>query len=362
MGTLETIILIYLIFLTLLILLKKNSSIIFYSGIFLNWCIMAGNTLNSDYYTYLQAYKYINTKTIINDVGWNFLMKIFNNFGFDYNSFLMVIIAFSMILFAYSINFFTKKRLIFLLTYMICYLVIDTIQIRNFVSFVIVLYAITILIKSNSLNNFKFIVLVFVASSIHITSLFFLCVLIFNNRHISINIYIIALVLLLIVFLQMSPLIRNQLISVFTFFGKNYSNNYIVGFGYLYILIICIISYAVLNYAVLKGKKGSKNFSEFSIICSNLTTLSFFVIPLCMVNMNAFRIIRYVQVINLLFISNQQFDILNDTYTVLNKSNFFIRIGNLLSCLCWFDFIYFIFGTYETLIKPVLENNIFFGG
>ena len=148
MINLQIILIFYIVIVGLCLLLKKNHSFLFYIGLILNWMIMSGNTLNADYYTYLQAYDMINSKAIINDIGWNFLMRIFNNFGFDYNSFLMIVIAFTMLIFAYSISKLTTNRLLFLIVYTMCFMFIDTIQIRNFVAFSIVLYAITILIKS----------------------------------------------------------------------------------------------------------------------------------------------------------------------------------------------------------------------
>ena len=108
MINLQIILIFYIVIVGLCLLLKKNHSFLFYIGLILNWMIMSGNTLNADYYTYLQAYDMINSKAIINDIGWNFLMRIFNNFGFDYNSFLMIVIAFTMLIFAYSIS--TSKK------------------------------------------------------------------------------------------------------------------------------------------------------------------------------------------------------------------------------------------------------------
>ena len=172
MINLQIILIFYIVIVGLCLLLKKNHSFLFYIGLILNWMIMSGNTLNADYYTYLQAYDMINSKAIINDIGWNFLMRIFNNFGFDYNSFLMIVIAFTMLIFAYSISKLTTNRLLFLIVYTMCFMFIDTIQIRNFVAFSIVLYAITILIKSKKSSDFLYLIFVLLASTIHVTSIF----------------------------------------------------------------------------------------------------------------------------------------------------------------------------------------------
>ena len=61
-------------------------------------------------------------------------------------------------------------------------------------------------------------------------------------------------------------------------------------------------------------------------------------------------------------ISNNNFDFFNKNYTTLIKSNFNIRVGTLFTCSFLVYFIYFVFGTYEKIIQPILENNIFFGG
>lgn len=352
---------IYLIILIIFLVLKKDSFIVFYLGIILNWAVMSGNTLNPDYHTYLQAYKLIGSEIIINDVGWNFLMKIFNDFGFDYNYFLMIIIAFSMIIFSYSINRLTDNRLLFLLLYMICFMVIDTVQIRNFVSFSIVLFAMVMFMKNKEYSNAIYVILILIASSIHITSLFFLCVLLMKNKYIQTNKYLVFPVLLLVVFLQVNPSIRNQLVIVFSFFGKEY-NNVVIGFGYLYILVINILCYFTILFASNQMNIQSSSTKRFAYLCNNLTAFSFLLIPLCMINMNVFRIIRYIQVIDLLFISSKNFNIFKNNYKIMNKSNFFLRLGIFFNCFFLFVFIYFIFGTYEAIIQPVIENNIFFGG
>ena len=361
MNTLLLLLAIYFIILIIFLILKKDSFIVFYLGIILNWVVMSGNTFNPDYYTYLQAYKLIDSKIIINDVGWNFLMKIFNDFGFDYNSFLMIIIAFSMIIFSYSINRLTNNRLLFLLLYMICFMIIDTVQIRNFVSFSIILFDMVMIMKNKTFSNAVYVVLIVIASSIHITSLFFLCVLLMKNKYIQTNKYLVFTVLILVVLLQVNPSIRSQLVNVFSFFGKEY-NNVVVGFGYLYILVINILCYFIISFANRQMNKQNSSNKRFAYLCNNLTTFSFLLIPLCMINMNVFRIIRYIQAIDLLFISSKNFDVFKNNYKIMNKSNFFLRIGTFFNCFFLFAFIYFIFGTYEAIIKPVIENNIFFGG
>ena len=361
MINLQIILIFYIVIVGLCLLLKKNHSFLFYIGLILNWMIMSGTTLNADYYTYLQAYDMINSKAIINDIGWNFLMRIFNNFGFDYNSFLMIVIAFTMLIFAYSISKLTTNRLLFLIVYTMCFMFIDTIQIRNFVAFSIVLYAITILIKSKKSSDFLYLIFVLLASTIHVTSIFFVSLLFVKHKHITLNKYLILFVVLLISFFQINPAIRNQLMTVFALFGKEYDTSITVGFGYLYILVISIMSYVVLSFTNNQRNNDSK-INYLGILCNNLTTLSFFVIPLCMVNMNAFRIIRYVQLLNILYISNNNFDFFNKNYTTLIKSNFNIRVGTLFTCSFLVYFIYFVFGTYEKIIQPILENNIFFGG
>ena len=64
MINLQIILIFYIVIVGLCLLLKKNHSFLFYIGLILNWMIMSGNTLNADYYTYLQAYDMINKMCI----------------------------------------------------------------------------------------------------------------------------------------------------------------------------------------------------------------------------------------------------------------------------------------------------------
>ena len=104
---------------------------------------------------------------------------------------------------------------------------IDTIQIRNFVAFSIVLYAITILIKSKKSSDFLYLIFVLLASTIHVTSIFFVSLLFVKHKHITLNKYLILFVVLLISFFQINPAIRNQLMTVFALFGKEYDTSII---------------------------------------------------------------------------------------------------------------------------------------
>lgn len=360
MNNLMIITYIYLFILFLMIIVNIKSRIYCVLGIGLIWVIMGGNNYNPDYTTYSYAYNNPDL-SLFSNPGWEYMMNIGRTLGLDYNAFLCIIISISLILIIYSTLKVTKNYSIVLFMYMFVFMIIDTIQIRNFFSVSIVLFGLSHFINDKKLGITKYIVSILIASTLHITSLYFLIILFFDKRIFKLNKLFITSVLTLIFLFQIFPKFRGKLYFLFELFGKDYSNNFNVSFGYIYILIINLISYFVFQYMYKNkfSKIKSDSLKRFFCICYNLNLTSFVLIPFCMINMNVYRILRYLQFFNLILFSSIYKSSIDKKKLTLNRKELSLNIVIFINYLVWFYFIYFIYGEFDKIVTVVLKNNIF---
>lgn len=138
--------------------------------IFFMWIVFWGSHDNPDSFNYLRMYDLQNS----NDFGYNVLIRIGNFFHLSYTSFLVFISLAGFILIFRTVSKYCENKSWMLLLYFFYPFMLDVVQVRNFLSMAMVIYAVNFLIRGYRHDNLKYITMVCLASTIQITSLIYL--------------------------------------------------------------------------------------------------------------------------------------------------------------------------------------------
>lgn len=173
-------------FMSLSALIKKNSRFVFCAFLALLWVLFVLCIDNPDYGNYKLIYDNIDNSlanegyysVMANESGFRLLYKIFFGLGFEYRAFLALFALAGLAMLAWCVWQYSANPNIVLILYCIYPFTIDYVQIRSFMSMIIVLYALQYLIDEKKSNYIKYIAGVLIASTMHVTALFYLIFLI----------------------------------------------------------------------------------------------------------------------------------------------------------------------------------------
>lgn len=156
-------------------LIWKKMSIVTLLQVILFTVLFAGNTYNADSIAYSQNYNNILNGNFDKsfEFGFQFLNFISSKIGFSYNEFLLIISSLGLILILSTIRLYTKNISYTFSLYLLYPFIWDTIQIRNFLAMSIIIFGSRYILTTNK-KYFKYILCVCLASSMHITSMFYI--------------------------------------------------------------------------------------------------------------------------------------------------------------------------------------------
>lgn len=151
--------------------LKKHIQLISWSLILLLCVLMGTNTRNPDYYNYRLMFM-LKKSTI--EFGFTSLIYLFRSIGLNYHAFRLFLTILGFVLIHHTVKKVTDRPSFFYILYMIYPFFLDAVQIRNFVAMAILIFAFPFLMKTDVKSKFYYILLIFLATSMHIMSLVYL--------------------------------------------------------------------------------------------------------------------------------------------------------------------------------------------
>lgn len=366
---------IYSIFITIIAFIRKNSNIVYCALMLLLILLMAGNIYNGDMHLYIFNYENILEPSYKGgfEFGYQLLAKISANLGLNYNQFLLVISILGLGLISSTIKLFTNRISYVLGLYFIYPFIWDVVQIRNFLAMSIIIYGIRYLISENK-NYYKYILCVLLASTVHVSSLFYLFLILVKIKDINkLSIGIIFTVIISLLFMpqilsilgtivpavKMEAYIQTQTSSLTKLLGIGY---------YIYLIILVKISVNIINKIDSKTSKSLRytktyKYGKFSINKKTIDIDPEAILKICIIsalvlyffinNLNFVRIYRNLYIIYYILFSVTLFKI--DNRKLYNKYYICVLVFVLLS------FIIFIGIVPTTKIIPqVFEDNIIF--
>lgn len=160
---------------SLCLIFKKSKILTVISFIFL-WTLWGWNTWNGDYDSYEKVYYdsfFANTEYSSTEFGFMGLVKLFYNFGFSYQNFLITISAIILTINLFFVLKLSKYPALYSCFYFFIF-VMEFVFIRNYIADTLLLLAILI-----GLSNIKFariiaVFIVLISSTVHYTALIYL--------------------------------------------------------------------------------------------------------------------------------------------------------------------------------------------
>ena len=181
---------------------KKHSKLISFTLIIFLCIVMGANTNNADYYSYEDLF---NLQPNSVEAGFLLIIKLFNFVGLNYVAFRLILAIVGILLIHQTVKKITDNFSCFYMLYFIFPFFIDAVQIRNFLAMSIFIYAVPCLMDDNLKNRIKYILLIILASSIHISAITYLIFLLVNKVKKNVLIkYLFILVIMSMVILSLN--------------------------------------------------------------------------------------------------------------------------------------------------------------
>lgn len=276
---------------TLGLFCPKNKLVIVIDVVVLG-LIVGLRTNSMDYYNYLLEY---NTAQIISPSladfpGYNIIMRWSQYAGLDFTQFvlLMAFISFTLL----SIGMMVLSPYVpFAISFFIIYpFGHEAIQMRTFLADAMVICALPLLLidhrdkPKNFLSKSTFFIIVFLASKIHTLCWFYLAIAVIYlllRKHKRYMLFIIAATIVLIFLIRLNLISRIML----TVSSSDKLDHWIQGssgLGMVVYVVLTIVMYLLLRYAVTHVIKESTNdsFNQIRINILNYSTCSLLIIPL----------------------------------------------------------------------------------
>lgn len=355
------------IFCTFLSLILPKSKVIFYSYLFLLWYVAAFCTQCADRSVYIARYiNYLNFQSQT-ECGFNLLMWVFNKVGIQFDTFLMIIYAFILGIYAWFIKKNTERISFVLGLYGIFSYCIDVVQIRNSLGFAFVLIGLHQFLKNKMGKKecVKFCFFVIVGSLIHFSNIFFLLLLVCNKKSFKENLKIVLVTATLLIIIVKVNLLRglgfkavgNKIDDVF---GRiaSYSSHQInsmvitVIISFLLMIVILYISYKNTCFERIAGGQEKK---EFLTKIMNSQAMLFITVFMIQVMPDVYRIQRYGMLLG--YIGCSKYEVSNTKNKVLS-TNFYNFLTVLVALLLFYLQITKL-GNYEATFRALMTNNKF---
>lgn len=292
------------------IIIRRSKVVTFLIFAFI-WILMWCDTL-PDYYNYDIGY---NTSTS-RDLGYGLLCTVFSKFGIDYLTFKLIISIFALYSYYRFITKYAYYNCLVAALYLLFLSQLDIEQFRNFLAFSVFLYAVPFLFYDDAKSKFRYILIVFLSASIHMSMVFYLVFVFINKtnlrslRKMGSTIIIVGIIsAILLSFVNVNEADRMEMYSQTTSSLTKFM-----------VLLMFGINYLIVRF-YYKREKNENNKSSRNYICRldrnqllfvnnkpnailYISVAIFFIIPLVFGSLNFLRLYRFLAVLYFIYISN----------------------------------------------------------
>lgn len=342
--------LILVVLLTLCSLKFKKSKILFASLFVLMWVLFGWNYFNADYPMYKNMYSIPTSELdfFSYEGGYKFLIFCCKSIGLNFHQFYVLVSALLLLLVFRFFYIFSCLPAFLTVCFFWFFFPLQFVLLRNFLAFSIILQGLIPVFRNENYSKIKYVFFVLLASTIHISSLFYLVFLIgFRTSEIKIKtISLWVLGVLLVLFLS-----HNYIFSFLSLIHEEktlfYRTSLTLFLAYSFIQILNLF---VINYFLkLDNRLGEEENARANTIVLNINILMLFLIPVYYEMAVFVRILLNFSIVNIVFITNKSF---------IADNKVFPKILFLAYLFFWFfGFIYFV---RETTIVPLFFKNLLF--
>lgn len=339
------------ILLTLFSFFLKESKILSTLLFMIMWGLFGWNFWNADFLMYVGMYNIPVSKLDFfgYEGGYNFLIFCCKSIGLNFQQFHILIATIVLFLVFRFFNTFSKLPAFSTACFFWVFFPLQFVILRNFIAFSIVLQGLISVLKNEKYSKEKYIFFVLLASTIHISSLFyFVFVFAFRKSEIkikTISFWIVGLVILTI-------LSYNFVFSIISLVNLRKALFYrtsltlFLAYSVIQILNLFVVKY-FLNYNSDSNSNGDVLNSRRNNIILNINILMLFLIPIYYELAVFIRILLNMSIVNIVFITNKSF---------LIESKRFPKFLFVIYLSFWF--FSFIFLVRQNTIISLFNNNL----
>jgi hypothetical protein len=331
------------------LLYKKDSKLYYFLFCIYIWILFGWNNSNADLKMYENNYENIslnNLHFIKYEGGYDFLMFCFKKIGLTFLAFRVIISGIIMTLFLRFVNFFSKDKNLFIVCFFYFFFPLQYVIFRNFIAFVIVLIGLEMILNDKKYSKAKFIFFVLLASTIHISSLFYLIFLVaFKKDQLNIKKMISIVIGLLLFVIFIDKYIYLFISAIHNQKAIFYKPSLILFLSYSAIQFVNLF---VVKYFLYldQESKTKEELTKLELIILNINIAMLLLIPIYYEVSGFIRILLNFSVVNTLFIANAAF---------IKGKEVFPKLLFFMYLLFWF--IAFIFFVRQDTIIPLFKNN-----
>lgn len=342
---------------------KKNSRLVMFISCIAIMLLMCG--YRRPFYSDLDNYYYMYIGQQELPFGMKFIFKFFSTIGIDFYTVHYILLAIFLLVSMYVIRTYCENWHYAIALFSGYYIIISADQIKNHTAFIFLCLAIISLYKTQKVRASIFIL---IASSIHYSFIIYLLFILISPKKskyiIKISIAI-SLIYAVIAIMKLDAIIINNFIPVITSMLGTKIGAFIemkvqlylstrTGWGFLLCIGLQLLDFCLLKYSRnLMLERGATNKVEFIEFVMRLNEIGFIAFPLFVYNMQWYRIIRDLLLIN--------YCVYGCTYYYLEKNT---KIRLLYLCITLGSVYIWLIGdlcfktTPDLVLIPFFTNNI----
>ncbi|WP_409025077.1 EpsG family protein [Flavobacterium sp.] len=325
----------------------KKSKVLLVIVFVLMWLLFGFNFWNADYPMYQRLYNVPIDELVFFkfEGGYCFLMYFFKALDLNFQQFLISISGIILLLVFRFFFVFSHFPALLAVCFFWFFFPFEYVILRNFLAFAIVLQGLHCVLKNERHYKLKFIFFVILASTIHISSIFYLIFLLaFREKELKIKtISLIVVCLLLLVSIS-----HHFIFYILSLYSKEKVLFYATGFPLFFLYSSLLIINLILVFYIFKSvnctqiEEGKRN----NILILNCNILMLFLIVV-FYELGVFvRILFNISIVNAVFIIN-----------ILFVNNSKIKLKLAYFCYLLILFFIFIFLVKEITLFPLFKNN-----
>ncbi|KON82895.1 hypothetical protein AF331_18785 [Rossellomorea marisflavi] len=329
------------------------------------WILFGWNTGNADYNNYNYIYNFIDASGDYPavEVGFKWIVKICILLGLNYNGFLITYSFIGLMLITSTAKKFTNNTTLVLVLYFVYPFLLDVVQIRNFLSMALMVFATRYLIQDGWKGVLKYILLILIATTFHYSSIFYLLFLLTKIKSYK----KITIITLLSIFFGYAA--YNFLtVFIIRFLSMDRYTTYFSESTSLYAKILFVFYFAfslILMFYVYKRIKRGK-YQQLSS-SSNSDQIQYADIVF---KINILILISYIFVIkdvdfvrlyrNILPLNFILFAMIKPKYKIIKNVEMLVHSWLFVAFLGFSSWAFIYIRTFDTVVYPIFTNNSIF--
>lgn len=344
------------------IISKHNESLTLIIIIAFFIIIMGGSSKNPDTVVYKNMYL---MSSYTKNPGFGFLISMSKKIGVSIEIFRLIIAIIGIILINSVVKKYLSKRyrILFYLFYFIYPFFIDIVQIRNFLSMSIVIYALNTLIKGTLKSKFEYIFLILIAFSFQSMFILYLPLVfidsLFNNNKFRYVIYLILFFSLILfsnknilnsVIYLLSPFLKSNFQDITHYISQSTNFGGYVRWGISF-LNIFLLKYSYKNLKSINTNEKYLAYTKHVCWCNEYTLIF---LPLSLITLDFYRIQRNLQLMNYMIYI---FELSNIFHTRKYRENLGFIILLIFILFISFIFLFVIDNSLSDVIIAIFNNN-----